>query len=209
MQGVHLEINAALNQTYAGGTNAYDKRGLIRLGVNAADTFTTHRIRAYGLRFDSSFGFPSHSIVQVTATGTTNSDFDNTEMIDIDIKGAKGIERPGTPTAVNDIIKPLGGRIATAYRPNASVYVSGDQNFRFGIGKNEPGANYTHVRQNMIRSAVYEPVTFANLPPSASRYVGQELCISDCNTTTFNAIAAGGGANVMKVLWDGSNYRVR
>jgi hypothetical protein len=54
-----------------------------------------------------------------------------------------------------------------------------------------------------VRLATY---TFATLP--ASPAAGDTAVISDCNTSTFNAAAAGGGANVVKVSYLGGSWKV-
>ncbi len=51
-------------------------------------------------------------------------------------------------------------------------------------------------------------VTFASLPGVASVSVGGRAMITNSNTATFNATAAGGGANVVPVFSDGTQWRV-
>ena len=36
--------------------------------------------------------------------------------------------------------------------------------------------------------------------------VGATAVVTDANSTTFNSIVAGGGANTVRVLWNGSNW---
>ncbi len=50
-----------------------------------------------------------------------------------------------------------------------------------------------------------DPVTFADLPACVS---GSKAFIADCTSTTFNASAAGGGANVVPVFHNGSAWKV-
>lgn len=50
------------------------------------------------------------------------------------------------------------------------------------------------------------PVTFATLPAFAT--TGWRAFITDANTTTFNAIVGGGGANRVPVFHNGTNWRV-
>lgn len=50
------------------------------------------------------------------------------------------------------------------------------------------------------------PLTFATLPTAG--VFGRKAVISDCTTTTFNAVAAGGGANKVPVFDDGAAWRV-
>lgn len=52
------------------------------------------------------------------------------------------------------------------------------------------------------------PLTYADLPTVGTAGAGAFAYISDCNTTTFNAIAAGGGSNGLRVTCDGTNWRV-
>jgi hypothetical protein len=50
--------------------------------------------------------------------------------------------------------------------------------------------------------------TFAQLPAAAAGLTGASAYISDSNTVVYNAIAAGGGANKVRVQCDGTNWRV-
>lgn len=54
--------------------------------------------------------------------------------------------------------------------------------------------------------SVNDPVAFASLP--AAPVKGQRAYVTDCNSTTFHAVAAGGGANNIGVEYDGTNWRV-
>lgn len=51
-------------------------------------------------------------------------------------------------------------------------------------------------------------VTFASLPGVASVSVGGRAMITNSTTAVFNATAAGGGANVVPVFSDGTQWRV-
>lgn len=62
----------------------------------------------------------------------------------------------------------------------------------------------TDVGANGFR--IKNPVTFASLP--ASPVKGQMAYITDCNSTTFHAVAAGGGANNILVVYDGTSWRI-
>lgn len=50
--------------------------------------------------------------------------------------------------------------------------------------------------------------TFSSLPSAATAGKGARHYITDCNTATFNAVAAGGGGNSVPVVSDGSDWRV-
>lgn len=52
-----------------------------------------------------------------------------------------------------------------------------------------------------------QPTTFAQLPNAVGN-TGARAFITDSNTSTFAAAAAGGGANFVPVYSDGTNWRV-
>lgn len=54
--------------------------------------------------------------------------------------------------------------------------------------------------------AISQTFTFANLPANPAE--GQEFNITDSNTATWGATAAGGGANHVKVRYNGTNWTV-
>lgn len=53
-----------------------------------------------------------------------------------------------------------------------------------------------------------EAVTVANLPDAATAGAGARAMVTDANSTTFNAAAAGGGANIVPVFSTGSAWRI-
>ncbi len=53
-----------------------------------------------------------------------------------------------------------------------------------------------------------EAVTVANLPSASTSGAGARAFVSDANATTFNSIVAGGGANLVPVFSDGTNWRI-
>jgi hypothetical protein len=52
-----------------------------------------------------------------------------------------------------------------------------------------------------------QPTTVANLP-SATDMTGKRRMVNNANATTFNSIVAGGGANIVPVFSDGTNWRI-
>lgn len=70
-------------------------------------------------------------------------------------------------------------------------------------------SNYVTMNANGITTPVLflGLLTFAQLPSAASS-AGARATISNSTTNTFNAIAAGGGANIVPVFSDGTNWRV-
>lgn len=53
-----------------------------------------------------------------------------------------------------------------------------------------------------------DPVTVANLPAAATAGSGARAMVTNSNNTTFAAIVAGGGANIVPVFSDGTNWRI-
>ncbi len=51
-------------------------------------------------------------------------------------------------------------------------------------------------------------VTVANLPSASVAGAGSRATVSDANATTFNSVVAGGGANILPVFSDGTNWRI-
>jgi hypothetical protein len=50
--------------------------------------------------------------------------------------------------------------------------------------------------------------TVANLPSAATAGAGARAMVTDSNTATFNATVAGGGANIVPVFSNGTNWKV-
>ena len=50
--------------------------------------------------------------------------------------------------------------------------------------------------------------TVANLPAAATAGAGARAMVTDANSTTFNAAAVGGGANIVPVYSTGSAWKV-
>lgn len=75
-----------------------------------------------------------------------------------------------------------------------------------GGGVAYKAAGTLQFRQNANGSFQSRALTFATLPAAGS--AGNRAFITDCNTTTFNAVAAGGGANKVPVFDDGAAWRV-
>ena len=51
----------------------------------------------------------------------------------------------------------------------------------------------------------FDPVTFANLPPS---YTGSVACISDSTVNTWGSIIAGGGTFTVLAFYNGTSWKV-
>ena len=198
--GAHLETNASLNQTYSGGTNPFDRRGLIRLGVNSALSEPQHFVYAAGVVVAESGGVSAHCLFQITASGGT--DIANCKMVSIVLDSGQAVSLGTDDAGTTDQLRILGGRVATAERPPTIVRNVGRFEYNLGLY----ASSYVNSADYLIRGLRTQPTTFANLP--ASPLQGMRAYITDCNTTTFNATAAGGGANIMPVCYDGTNWKV-
>lgn len=51
-------------------------------------------------------------------------------------------------------------------------------------------------------------VTVANLPSAATAGAGARAMVTNANATTFNSVVAGGGANIVPVFSDGTDWRI-
>lgn len=76
-------------------------------------------------------------------------------------------------------------------------------NWGVGAAAFTPGTSLLTLSGGAFNKASY---TFATLP--STPLIGDEVRITDSNTTTFYANAAGGGANNVSVIWNGTNWKV-
>ena len=142
LYGLHLEA-ATLNQTFATGTNPFDRRGLIRLVVDVSKSATQHKVYCDGLQLACPFGIPSFSTFQVTGT-SADSGLDTSKMIHIHGAVLVGVERGVTNANANDEIRVLGGNLHNTVRPPLMTSDHIDM-FRYGIGKNVPIVSWSNV----------------------------------------------------------------
>lgn len=89
--------------------------------------------------------------------------------------------------------------IRTGNANRISVLSGGD----VGVGTSSPTAKF-HV-SGPIRHATY---TVATLPSASAVGAGTRTAVTDANATTFNSVVAGGGANFVPVISDGTNWRI-
>ncbi len=72
-------------------------------------------------------------------------------------------------------------------------------------------ANWLSTAFSSLTVASYvkvTPVTVANLPSAAVAGAGARAFVTDATSTTFHALAVGGGANSVPVFVDGSQWRI-
>jgi hypothetical protein len=66
-------------------------------------------------------------------------------------------------------------------------------------------ANFTDVVAQTVKT---KPVTLSQLPTAAMAGTGTRAFITDGSTATFGATVAGGGANIVPIYSDGTNWKV-
>jgi hypothetical protein len=205
--GLHCEVGQSLIETYSGGANPYDRRGVIRIGVNATKTSVQHNISFFGLEVPPASGVDSHSIFQITATSGT--DDDNSRMVKI-----MGFPIYGT-AGVNDadatgIYRIIGGRVPASRRPPAIVEQSNAiGHVVFGYGKNFNGehvSSWFGSENTIFEFPVLQPRVFSQFPVWAKQ--GAMGVCTDSTVTSVGSTVAGGGANTVKCWHNGSNWVV-
>jgi len=198
--GAHLETNASLNQTYSGGTNPFDKRGLIRLGVNSALGEPQHFVFAAGIVVAESGGVSAHSLFQITASGGT--DLANSLMVSIVVDNGQAISLGTDNAGTTDQLRTLGGRVPTAERP--PIITRNIGRFEHNIGLY--ASSWINSADYLIRGLRTQPTTFANLP--AAPLQGMRGFVTDGSTATFGSTVSGGSSNIVPVYYDGTNWKV-
>lgn len=101
-------------------------------------------------------------------------------------------------TGVPYFIENSGSGVVTSYKDfDTQIYRTNAASEKMRI---------TTARMDMNLPIKLKSYTFATLPASPQQ--GDLAIITDSNTTTFNAAAAGGGANVIKVCYLGGSWKV-
>jgi hypothetical protein len=67
----------------------------------------------------------------------------------------------------------------------------------------DTGQIFTFAKHHM-----QAPITVASLPAAAAGNKGARYFVSDANATAFASVVAGGGANIIPVYSDGTNWRI-
>lgn len=201
-----VEIDGDLLETYAGGTDPYDKRGVIRLGVNSADIGNiSHHIHCKSLIVEKpASGVSSFCVFQITATAGT--DAANSNMVSITVDGASGLGEGQTDSDADDIIRPIGGRVPADRKPPSPYNRSGRWGrFQWGQGMVtgyglERVVSYTYAPSNYIQYPLIrlEAKTVANLPTAAD---GLLQYVSDADTPIVGTNVTGGGSTLCLVMY--------
>lgn len=88
-----------------------------------------------------------------------------------------------------------------------NIQVPGGQ-FLVFAGKSLIGSTVDGVVQFQTSAGTGAQLTVATLPTATAGAKGSRAMVTDSNTTTFNAVVAGGGANVVPVFCTGTSWNV-
>lgn len=206
MRNIHPEINASLTETFATGTNPYDRCGVIRLGVNPALTSDQHLIQVDNLVVAKGGTPNSFCVFQITAASGTEAAASRGAMISsTNIRGANS---GTTNSGATGEVRLVGGHIPDTERVQDDQRSAVYREFGWGRGQTfaaEMVKSYICASDYRIRGLTLGSTTYANLPTGVT---GMKMVITDCTTTTWGATAAGGGANTVEVFYRGGAWRV-
>jgi hypothetical protein len=96
-----------------------------------------------------------------------------------------------------------GGTTAQWFFSTAGLLANADNTYDIGAsGANRPRNVYLGSWMRMATTTV------ASLPAAATAAAGARMFVTDANATTFASIVAAGGANIVPVYSDGTNWRI-
>lgn len=220
---LHLEMNS-LAETYASGTNAYDKHGMIRLGIDQDVGPTSHHISCDSMSVQpNGSGWNSFCVFQITTSGGESSTIAS-QFVNIVVDSATGLGTGATGTDLTDVVRPIGGNIPSSTKPSETfAYASNWGRFQYGVGQGSvtnrvqnytyaPNNTVTHMQGTTITGAtVTNPtltipsVAFASLPTQENGLL--QVCSDVPNgRSAGGTVVAGGGANIRMVQSNGTNW---
>lgn len=215
IDSLKCEIND-LAETYAAGTNHYDKQGVIRLGVDQDIGPTAHHIHCNSLTVEMATGISNKPISVFQVTGSDGTDEIKSWFVSIIVDGGVGLGQ-GTYNDTVDTIRPIGGCIPYAYRPE-EPWGSKNNWGRFQWGSGQPsGENQvvsftyapynfvSHLRGASFSGCKFPAVAFASLPTATT---DQFAWVNDVpNSIAIGGnVTTGGGANRRLLVYNGSNW---
>lgn len=212
IDALKIEVGGDLAETYSGGAKNYDKRGLIRLGVDDAIGNPIHHIACDMLTVNNTTtGLSSFCVFQITADAGTDND--NSDLVNILVHGGIGLGQTDTDTDADDVVRVIGGRIPTLRRPPSTHDKSGRWSaFHFGrglgtgYGLNKVGS-WIHSMNYQIDYLMTGPVVASTSLDTGARK-GSRAYVSDATTNTFNTVVAGGSTCNVPVHYDGTSWRI-
>jgi hypothetical protein len=204
ISGLHVEINQSLVETYAAGVHPSDKCGVIRLGVNPAWGGIQSDVTCTGIT-NSSAGVASYCFFQITSlTGTAAA---AAACVQVNLMGAAVLNNFNTSdSATTNEIRMFGGNIPddqrwpfVGYRHGLVLWGRGPDSSYEGV------RHYINTNIFKIRGLTIDTNTYANR--STQAMLGTQAIITD-STVTTGSVTAGGGSNVVLVMYNGTNWKV-
>lgn len=197
--GVGIDIQAGLDYDF----NMPYVLGSAGDGIKIAATINSYEVRIHGGKSIGNTGYGINNLGGVVLYGASTALYSNTSG------------------ATNGPVWTVSPRFAVD--DNAYFTTSGnnpligfDTNDYFGYDRTSNVGNFIINGQGTLGVGpnsilAYKPIslpvyTFATLPASPQN--GWLAVITDCSTSTYNAIAAGGGSNTIKVCYLGGAWRV-
>ncbi len=208
IRGLHTEINTDLVQTYSGGANPFDKRGIIRLGVTPARGNLQHRITVDGWFNGNSGGIASYSAFQITAASGTDADC--ADCCYIEAINCNAVNGGSTDAGTTDQFRLVGGRVPAARRyPYASARIA---HFLWGQGKDTTGdgvRSFFHHRHGslMTRGLTIQAETVADLTAFPQFAYCMAIVTDALVNTVGNTVASGGSAKAL-VMHNGTAWKI-
>lgn len=206
---VHVEVGADLAETFASGTNPFDKRGVFRLGVNGLDIGNiTHQIFCNNLTIDDDGGIASYCIFQIT--GTAGTDLQSSRTVNLVVDGGNSLTLGTNDAGTTGQIRVIGGRVPTAERPPLTNAIRTSR-FQWGSGLLSSGelvSSWIHGFNNFVDYPVIGSVTTVSGLETTRARKGMRAFVTDATVTTFASIVAGGGSNNVPVYFDGTDWRI-
>lgn len=206
--GLHTEVNQSLTQTYASGTNPYDKCGIIRLGVTPARGNMQHRINIDSWANSNTGGVNSYSAVQITAASGTAAAAADCCYVQID--NFTGLSSGTTENGATDQVRLIGGLVPTiSHYPFPSVRGG---RFTWGTGKDSAAdatRSFWYQRHGtaVIRGLGFIQETVAGLEAPWLATVGIAVVSDGAVGSSVGTTIANGGSKICIVASNGSAWK--
>jgi hypothetical protein len=208
---------------FTGGTSTTTKPHVLIEPTGA--TSTAWSTSGTGLGVNAASGFAGN-LLDLQVNATTKFRIDNQGALNgnngtylISADGIVSAQR-FTGTSGKTVLYDSGGFPGLALANNSNIYwesggtVIGSRNVGFvrsasgQIGINDGTNGSTNWRDLIVRNVCTAATTVAGLPAAATAGAGARAFVTDASATTFLSTVAGGGANKVPVVSDGTNWLI-
>jgi hypothetical protein len=190
-----LSLNFATSSTTLPGSGQLSSAGNLGLGMAPGGNYRLELNKAHShihLSFDGAD--TGGYIASVTANNLAFSggaNYNGTNWIAKSASASVFVALNGTITFQNN----TGLTVGSSFTPTVRMFVGSG----VAVGSsNDPGA----------KAILTDPVAVASLPAASSTLKGSRMFVTDANATTFMSTVAGGGANNVPVVCDGTNWKI-